>query len=82
LRIGGTAWRRPVGCLELQVIFRKRTTNYRALLRKMTDKIRHSIGVFALMKCNNSNREREQKRGRERETGSEKERETHRQSES
>jgi len=25
-------WRRPTGCLKLQVIFRKRATNYRALL--------------------------------------------------
>ena len=33
-----TGWRRPIGCLELQVIFRKRATNYRALLRKMTCK--------------------------------------------
>jgi len=33
-----TGWRRPIGCLKLQVIFRKRATNYRALLRKMTDK--------------------------------------------
>jgi len=31
-----TGWRRLIGCLELQVIFRKRATNYRALLRKMT----------------------------------------------
>jgi len=31
-----TGWRRPIGCLELLVIFRKRATNYRALLRKMT----------------------------------------------
>ena len=31
-----TGWRRPIGCLELQVIFCKRATNYRALLRKMT----------------------------------------------
>ena len=31
-------WRRPIGCLKLQVIFRKRATNYRALLRKMTYK--------------------------------------------
>ena len=29
-----TGWRRPTGCLKLQVIFRKRATNYRALLRK------------------------------------------------
>jgi len=40
---GYTGWRRPIGCLELQVIFRKRATNYRALLRKMTyeDKASH-----------------------------------------
>jgi len=31
-------WRRPIGCLELRVIFHKRATNYRALLRKMTCK--------------------------------------------
>jgi len=29
-------WRRCIGCLKMQVIFRKRATNYRALLRKMT----------------------------------------------
>jgi len=33
-----TGWRRPIGCLELQVICRKRATNYRAFLRKMTYK--------------------------------------------
>jgi len=38
-----TRWRRPIGCLKLQVIFRKRAANYRALLRKMTHKIRHSM---------------------------------------
>jgi len=31
-----TGRRRPIGCLKLQVIFRKRATNHRALLRKMT----------------------------------------------
>ena len=31
-----TGWRRLLGCLELKVIFRKRATNYRALLRKTT----------------------------------------------
>jgi len=31
-----TGWRRLIGCLKLQVIFRKRTTNYMALLQKMT----------------------------------------------
>jgi len=29
-------WRRPLGCLKLKVVFRKRATNSRALLRKMT----------------------------------------------
>ena len=33
-----TGWRRPIGCLKLQVIFRERATNYKALLRKMTYK--------------------------------------------
>ena len=31
-----TGWRRLIGCLKLQVIFRKRATNYRALSRKIT----------------------------------------------
>ena len=31
-------WRRLIGCLKLQVIFRKRATKYRALLRKLTSK--------------------------------------------
>jgi len=31
-----TGWRRHIRCLKLQVIFRKRATNYRALLWKMT----------------------------------------------
>jgi len=39
-----TGWRRPIGCLKLQVIFRKRATNYRALLRKMTYKDKASYG--------------------------------------
>jgi len=34
----GTGWRRLIGCLNLQVIFGKRATNYRALLRKITYK--------------------------------------------
>jgi len=35
-RASSTGWQRPIGCLKLQVIFRKRATNHRALLRKMT----------------------------------------------
>jgi len=33
-----TGWARLIGCLQLRVIFCKRATNYRALLRKMTYK--------------------------------------------
>ena len=33
-----TGWRKPMGCLELQIILGKRATNYRALLREMTCK--------------------------------------------
>jgi len=36
LRISSTGWRRLIGCLKFQVIFRKKATIYRALLRKMT----------------------------------------------
>jgi len=39
-----TGWRRPIGCLKLQIIFRKRATKYRALLRKMTYKDKTSDG--------------------------------------
>jgi len=34
----GTMWRRCKGCLKLHVISRKKSTNYRALSRKMTYK--------------------------------------------
>jgi len=43
-RYGRTGWRRPIGCLKLQVTFRKRATNYVALLRKMTNKDKASCG--------------------------------------
>jgi len=33
-----TGWRRLIGCLKVQVTFRKRATNDRALLREMTHK--------------------------------------------
>jgi len=36
--IESTGWRRLIGCLKLKVTFCKRATNYRALLRKMTQK--------------------------------------------
>jgi len=34
----GTGWRRLIGSPNLQIIFHKRATKYRALLRKMTYK--------------------------------------------
>ena len=34
-----TGWRKHIGCLELQVIFCQRATNYRAFLR--TNETRH-----------------------------------------
>jgi len=37
-------WRRFIGCLKLQVFFRKRATNYRALLRKITCEDKASYG--------------------------------------
>ena len=33
-----TGWRKPIRCLKLHIIFCKRATNYRALLRKKTYK--------------------------------------------
>ena len=39
-------WRRPIGCFKLQVIFRKRATNCKALLRKITYKDKASY-VFS-----------------------------------
>jgi len=40
----GTGWRRPIGCLKLHVIFRKRANNCRALLWEMTHKDKVSYG--------------------------------------
>ena len=37
-------WRRCIGCLRLQVIFCKRSTNYMAFLQKMTCKDKASYG--------------------------------------
>ena len=34
--VSTTEWRRPVGYLKMQIIFRRRATNYRALLWKIT----------------------------------------------
>jgi len=38
-----TGWRRLIGCRQLQVIFRKRATNYMALVQKMTYKDKASF---------------------------------------
>jgi len=40
-----TGWWRLIGCPELQIIFHKRATKYRALLRKMTYKDKGSYGL-------------------------------------
>jgi len=40
----GTGWRRPTRCHKLRVIFRKRASNHRALLQKMTYKDEASCG--------------------------------------
>jgi len=39
-----TGWRRSIGCLKLQVSFRRRASNYRALLRKMNYKDKTPYG--------------------------------------
>ena len=45
---GTTGLRRLIGCLKLQVIFRKRATNCRALLQKMTYEDKASYGSSPL----------------------------------
>jgi len=42
LRCTDTGWRRLIGSPKLQIIFRKRATKYRSLLRKMTYKTKGS----------------------------------------
>ena len=44
-----TGWRRLTGRFKLQVIFRKRATNYRALLRKTTYEMRKSVTLRHLV---------------------------------
>jgi len=39
-----TGWRRPIGCLKMHIVFRKRATNHRALWRKITFKDKASYG--------------------------------------
>ena len=43
-----TGWRRCIGCLKLQIVFRKRATNYRAFLRKsLTPYIALILGLLS-----------------------------------
>jgi len=51
-----TGWRRLIGYLNLQVIFRQRATNYWALLRKMTyeDKASYDSTPSCMMHCRQS----------------------------
>jgi len=46
-----TGWRRCVGRLNLQVSFRKRATDYRALLRSLSAKEPLIIGLFGWRRC-------------------------------
>jgi len=48
-----TGWRRPIKCLKLQVICRKRAINYRALLQKTTQKDKASYGSSPLFNAAN-----------------------------
>ena len=47
LKDESTGWQRPIGRLKLQVIFRKRATKFRALLRKMTYKDKALYGFWS-----------------------------------
>ena len=48
--VRATGWRRPIGCLKLQVIFRKRATNYKALLQKITNNEKASCMTLTLVR--------------------------------
>ena len=43
-----TGWQRPIVCLKLQVIFRKRTTNYKALWQETTYEHKHKASYGCL----------------------------------
>ena len=49
-RVPSTGWRRLIGSPKLQIIFHKRATKYRALLRKMNYKDKGSYE--SLPPCN------------------------------
>ena len=42
MTIADTGWRRPTGCLKLQVIFGRRATKYRALYRAHGNTLQHT----------------------------------------
>ena len=50
--ISHTGWRICIGCLRLQISFRKRAIKYRALLRKMTHK--DKVSYASLPPCRHS----------------------------
>jgi len=56
IEIWHTGWRGLIGCLKLQVIFRKRATNCRVLLQKMTyeDKTSYDSTPLCTLRCDNS----------------------------
>jgi len=46
VRASGTGWPRCIECLKLHISFRKRATNYRALVQKMTYKDKAACGSW------------------------------------
>jgi len=53
LQNGPTGWRRLIGSPKLQIIFHKRATKYRSLLRKMTKSFNHVIESQGIKKTKN-----------------------------
>ena len=51
LPVTSTGWRRLIGSPKLQIIFHKRATKYRSLLRKMTYKDKGSYGSSPPCNC-------------------------------
>ena len=52
IRLSNTGWRRLIGCLQLQLIFCKKATEYWALLRKSTYKDKAYYGSLPLCSMN------------------------------
>ena len=56
-----TGWQTCIGCLKLQISFRKEATNFRVLLREMTSKNEHPVTLhhpvrLALSKAHSAGR--------------------------